>query len=108
MVLSSSNADPESHTEKESDDSVLVVYIPHIQSSDEIPFYLPPVYGVGILYHKSTLSIQYLPFNYQNYKTSPEIQLSLRNLDVTERPIRIALRLLQTSSKHSLGAQSWV
>lgn len=106
LVLSSSNADPESHTNKESDDSVLVVYIPHIQSSDEIPFYLPPVYGVGILYHKSTLSIQYLPFNYQNYKTSPEIQLSLRNLDVTERPIRIALRLLQTSSKHSLGAKT--
>lgn len=107
LVLSSANADyPNTKRDGPTDDSVLVVYIPHIQSSDEIPFYLPPVYGVGILYHKSTLSIQYLPFNYNNYRESPDIQSSLRNLNVAERPVRIALRLLQTSSKHSLGAKT--
>ncbi|ODV80879.1 DUF1613-domain-containing protein [Suhomyces tanzawaensis NRRL Y-17324] len=81
--------------------SVLVVYIPHIKTSDETPFYLPPVYAVGILYHQSTLSIHYLPFGYNT--TSPE---NLRELDPAERPIRIALRLLQTSAKHSHGAKT--
>lgn len=83
--------------------SVLVVYIPHINSREETPFYLPPVYGVGILYHKSSLSLHYLPFNYDNASTEGP---SLRELDVAERPIRIALRLLQTSSKHSVGAKT--
>lgn len=86
------------NTAKE-DESVLVVYIPHIKTSDEIPFYLPPVYGVGILFSKSSLSIHYLPFDYNQNASS------LRNLEHTERPIRIALRLLQTSSKHAHGAQ---
>lgn len=79
-----------------SNNSTLVVYVPHIKSSDEIPFYLPPVYAVGILYHNSKLSIHYMP-----YGNEP----SLRSLDPSERPIRIALRLLQTSSKHALGAK---
>ncbi|ABN67778.2 predicted protein [Scheffersomyces stipitis CBS 6054] len=86
-----------------SDDSVLVVYIPHIKSSEETPFYLPPVYAVGILYHQGSLSIQYLGFNYE--KSNDETTL-LRNMDPAERPIRIALRLLQTSAKHSLGAKT--
>lgn len=77
-----------------------VVYVPHIKSIDEIPFYLPPVYGVGILYHKHTLSIHYLPFDYET--ASPQ---DLRQLQDSERPIRIALRLLQTSSKHANGAK---
>lgn len=74
----------------------LVVYIPHIPNSEETPFYLPPVYGVGILYHDSKLYIQYLPF--------PNTE-SLRNLQPTDRSIRIALRLIQTSAKHSQGAK---
>lgn len=89
LILTSSNAT-----------SVLVVYIPHIKSEDEIPFYLPLVYGVGILYHDCKLSIQYLPFN---YNTDPLASPKLRGLDVAERPIRIALRLLKTSDKHSNG-----
>lgn len=88
LILSSGN-------ENTKNDSILVVYIPHIKESHEIPFYLPPVYGVGILYHNSKLSIHYMPFG--------EDVSSLRDLKVAERPIRIALRLLQTSSKHSLG-----
>lgn len=78
-------------------DTALVVYIPHIQTAEETPFYLPPVYGVGILYHNSELSIQYLPFP----NTAP-----LRNLQPTDRSIRIALRLIQTSAKHSHGAKT--
>ncbi|CAH2355628.1 tRNA (uracil-O(2)-)-methyltransferase [[Candida] railenensis] len=80
------------------DESVLVVYIPHIKTSDEIPFYLPPVYAVGILLHDSKLSIHYFPFKDENAD-------DLRSLDSSSRPIRIALRLLQTSTKHSQGAK---
>lgn len=105
LVLSSANANTEKNTNL-NDDSVLVVYVPHIQNDEEIPFYLPPVYGVGILYHNSTLSIQYLPFEYEKYLQSPKLENPLRTLEAAERPIRIALRLLQTSSKHSHGAKS--
>lgn len=80
--------------------SVLVVYIPHIKSEDEIPFYLPPVYGVGILYHDSKLSIQYLPFGYDSDESAGP---RLRSLEASTRPVRIALRLLKTSEKHSNG-----
>lgn len=77
------------------EDAVLVVYIPHIQNVEEVPFYLPPVQAVGILYHKGSLSIHYAPFENQPFL-----------LDASERPIRIALRLLQTLAKHSLGAKA--
>lgn len=79
------------------ENSVLVVYAPHIQTQDFIPFYLPPVRAVGILYHKNRLSIHYIPFSDES---------TLRALDPAERPIRIALRLLQTLAKHSLGVKS--
>lgn len=75
--------------------SLLVVYIPHIQHIEEVPFYLPPVVAVGILLHESKLLIHYVPFEGTN----------LREMDLVERPFRIALRLLQTSAKHSLGAK---
>lgn len=80
-------------------DSVLIVYIPHITTKEEVPFYLPLVYGVGILYHKSSLSIHYLPFDY-------ETPVTLRMLEPADRSIRIALRLLQTSNKHSNGVKA--
>ncbi|OBA21931.1 DUF1613-domain-containing protein [Metschnikowia bicuspidata var. bicuspidata NRRL YB-4993] len=77
-------------------DSVLVVYIPHISNQDETPFYLPPVQAVGILYHKHKLSIHYIAFG---------ASLDIEKMDGAERPIRIALRLLQTLAKHSMGAK---
>lgn len=77
-------------------ETVLVVYIPHIEKLNETPFYLPPVYAVGIMLHKNTLSIHYVPFAEDT---------RLREMDSSERPIRIALRLLQTSAKHSLGVK---
>ncbi|KAK6456208.1 uncharacterized protein RJT20DRAFT_128035 [Scheffersomyces xylosifermentans] len=99
LVLSSQGAEEP----LKANDSVLVVYIPHIESKEEIPYYLPPVYGVGILYHNSNLSIQYLPFGYQISTVESGL---LKGMDPSERPIRIALRLLQTSAKHSLGAKT--
>lgn len=78
-------------------ESVLVVYIPHIEKMEETPFYLPPVYAVGILFHQNTLSLHYVPFAEDT---------GLREMDSSERPIRIALRLLQTSAKHSLGVKA--
>lgn len=75
---------------------VLVVYTPHIRTEDETPFYLPPVAAVGILLRQGRLSIHYLPFG---------DGASLRALEPSARPVRIALRLLQTSAKHSQGAK---
>ncbi|KAK6463241.1 hypothetical protein DFJ63DRAFT_114072 [Scheffersomyces coipomensis] len=85
-------------------ESVLVVYIPHISSKEEVPFYLPEVYGVGILYHKKSLSIHYLPFGYQG-ESKVEYN-ALKSLDSGNRAIRIALRLLETSYKHSNGVMA--
>ena len=81
--------------------TILVVYVPHIKNVDETPFYLPKVYGIGLLYHNSSVSIHYLPFDYENVDT---IKM-LKQLDPSDRDVRIALRLLNTSCKHSQGAK---
>ncbi|KAI5953528.1 TRM44 [Candida jiufengensis] len=81
----------------EDENSILIVYIPHIESKQETPYYLPQVYGVGILYHNQKVSIHYLPFN-DNLN-------SLKSIDESDRLIRIAIRLLQTSTKHSNGVK---
>lgn len=78
--------------------AVLVVYIAHISHVDEVPFYLPPVHAVGLLYHQRQLSIHYVPF--------AGVGDELRALGDSARPLRIALRLLQTLAKHSHGAQA--
>lgn len=78
--------------------AVLVVYIAHISHVEEVPFYLPPVHAVGLLYHQRQLSIHYVPF--------AGAGAELRALDDAARPLRIALRLLQTLAKHSHGAQA--
>lgn len=78
------------------DKSVLVVYVPHISKKEDVPFYLPPVYTIGLLYREDTISIHYIPF---------EDDALFAQLDAAERPIRIALRLLQTLAKHSKGVK---
>lgn len=78
------------------EDSVLVVYIPHIDKQDDVPFYLPPVYAVGLNYCKGMISIHYIPFKEDSLFAS---------MDSSDRPIRIALRLLQTLAKHSKGVK---
>ncbi|RLV94273.1 hypothetical protein JA1_001848 [Spathaspora sp. JA1] len=83
--------------------TVLVVYIPHISTKDEIPFYLPPVYGIGILYHNNQVSIHYLPFDKPGSTLERDL---LKTMPGTERPIRIAYRLLETSTKHSGGVKA--
>lgn len=81
--------------------TVLIVYVPHIKDSEETPFYLPQVYAIGILYHQFNVSIHYLPFEYDNLTN----QRRLQRLDPSDRNLRIALRLLHTSCKHSNGAK---
>lgn len=82
-----------------SDNSTLVIYTPHIDKPEDVPFYLPPVKSIGILYQNGKLSIHYLPFEQQtlNY---------LKTMEPTERPIRIAYRLLNTARKHSTGVMN--
>ncbi|KAL6453611.1 TRM44 tRNA [Candida maltosa Xu316] len=79
------------------------VYIPHIDVKEETPYYLPPVYGIGILYDDLKVSIHYLPFGYKE-ENGKEFQL-LKTMSEQERPIRIALKLLTTASKHSRGTK---
>lgn len=78
--------------------STLVLYTPHISSPDDTPFYLPPVRSIGILFNSdsSTLSISYLPFESQSIDM-------FKTMAPSERPIRIAYRLLGTAKKHSNG-----
>lgn len=85
----------------ESTQACLVVYIPHIKSIEETPFYLPPVHGIALLYHNHKLSIHYMPFDYENLLECQKI----RELDPNDRGIRIAMRLVQTSQKHSQGTK---
>jgi tRNASer (uridine44-2'-O)-methyltransferase len=85
----------------EKTNSTLVLYTPHISNPDEIPFYLPPARSIGILFNENTsmLSISYLPFESQQkdfFKIMP----------ASERPIRIAYRLLGTARKHSNGVMN--
>lgn len=75
-------------------DTSLVVYTPHINEEDECPFYIPYVQAVGILLHKGSLSVHYIPF-------SGTVTSLLAN--DKERVVRTALRLLQTAHKHSRG-----
>ncbi|CAN6657165.1 tRNA (uracil-O(2)-)-methyltransferase [Trichomonascus vanleenenianus] len=83
---------------KEGEDTCIVVYITHIDAIDQCPYYLPPARGVAIAYHKNELSVHYLLFD-----GSHEDQLPVKERDSTERGLRIAYRLLQTSHKHSKG-----
>ncbi|OWB68765.1 hypothetical protein B5S33_g4629 [[Candida] boidinii] len=82
-----------------SDNSTLVIYTPHIDNPEDVPFYLPPVKSIGILYQNGRLSIHYLPFEQQTLKY-------LKEMEPTERPIRIAYRLLNTARKHSTGVMN--
>lgn len=78
---------------------VLVVYVPHIASGEETPFYLPKVHGIGILFRENKVSIHYLPFGFEDPEKIKELLLQ-----PSDRDVRIALRLLNTSCKHSKGA----
>lgn len=88
--------------DSETYDSTLVVYNPHIDNKDDCPFYLPGVQAVGILYRKGTLSLHYLPFNHDD----PSTIAAFKELDSSNRDIRIAFRLLQTAKKHSAGSMA--
>ncbi|KAH3671021.1 hypothetical protein OGAPHI_000732 [Ogataea philodendri] len=78
-------------------DDVLIIYTPHIKNPAEIPFYLPPVRSIALLYSKSKLSIHYLPFG-----TVQE----LKQMSPIERPVRIAYRLMSTAQRHSDGVRN--
>lgn len=82
----------------EAKDAIFIVYLGHFKSEEECPFYLPPSKAVGILYYKKTLCIYYLLFD-------PKVD-NLVSYDQSDRMIRIALHLLETSYKHSTGTMN--
>ncbi|KAI3406347.2 TRM44 [Candida oxycetoniae] len=82
--------------------STLIVYIPHVKTEEELPYYLPPVYGVGILHYNNKVSIHYLTFPNSNWQQEKQ---SIGAMDISGRPMRTALRLLETATKHSTGVK---
>ncbi|ODQ65063.1 DUF1613-domain-containing protein, partial [Nadsonia fulvescens var. elongata DSM 6958] len=96
--------------EENDSESVLVVYVPHIDSAEDCPYYLPPAKAVGILYAQGTLSVHYQLFDEEvAYSTGSANESEIKSYmhfaqrDSSERFIRIALHLLHTAYKHSNG-----
>lgn len=87
-------------------DSILVVYSPHILTSTECPFYLPPARSVGLLYHENSISVHYLLYDDDISKTNGNDHVPFEKRDPAERIIRIAHNLIQTAYKHSCGAKA--
>ncbi|KAA8912590.1 hypothetical protein TRICI_003428 [Trichomonascus ciferrii] len=78
-----------------SDEMTVVAYVPHISAPENCPYYLPPAKAVAVIYRAHEISVHYIPFD--------EEPGQMTQVETTERPIRIALRLLQTANKHSQG-----
>lgn len=89
-------------------DSICVVYLPHIKESSEVPFYLPPARAVSILYHNYSIFVNYLLFE-DDVSKKPVIAeefVPFNMRDPGERIIRIAHHLAETAYKHSCGAKA--
>lgn len=106
LVLALNDADSikGNNSNDNKEESIFVVYIPHIDNADDCPYYLPPVRAVGLYYDKNSknLSLNYLPFKYTDLQAMDDF----KQLDVNSRTIRIAFRLLQTAMKHSKGVMN--
>lgn len=107
IILTNRVDEPKQGDDGEStkEDSILIVYLPHIQEPDEIPYYLPPVWAVGIFYHDYTLSVHYQLFDKDDEKKDATA-VPFSEVDSTERIIRIAHHIGETAFKHSYGAKT--
>lgn len=82
-----------------SQEQSLVVYIPHLSSPDEVPFYHPVVQGIGFLHtwdrlqSSGSISIHFLLF--------PIVELESRTR--SPKIVRTALSLLTVIHKHGTG-----
>jgi tRNASer (uridine44-2'-O)-methyltransferase len=82
----------------------LVVYLPHVDSPEEIPFYHPRIEQLAFHHifqsssnsqpNGSTAGVGTLSISYNPFKSSPEVDTKLH---------RTALKLLQTIHKHGQG-----
>jgi tRNASer (uridine44-2'-O)-methyltransferase len=85
----------------------LVVYLPHVDSPEEIPFYHPRIEQLAFHHtfqpseqsasgqpNGSTAGVGTISISYNPFKTSPEVDTKLH---------RTALKLLQTIHKHGQG-----
>ncbi|KAB8336774.1 hypothetical protein FH972_021083 [Carpinus fangiana] len=89
-----------------SERQMLVLYLPHVEKSEHMPFYHPEVRGIGFMYSwneeidaastaPGTFSIHASCFGTITDLESPDSRLS-----------RTLLRLLQTTYKHAVGLQN--
>ncbi|KAF2116711.1 hypothetical protein BDV96DRAFT_598576 [Lophiotrema nucula] len=93
--------DKEGEQEKVKAERYMVIYLPHVEKAEEIPFYHPKVAALAILY-------TYLPSKQEGrapgtlsifYQLFPDVPLD-------NRLERTALRMLEVIHKHSRGRQA--
>ncbi|BFZ64245.1 tRNA(Ser) Um(44) 2'-O-methyltransferase [Saitoella coloradoensis] len=86
------------------DPASLVIYLPHVERASDVPFYHPPVAGLGFLYTpaSSTISLSLLLLPDTDTSTTDTTTPSL----LPTRLTRTADALLRTIHKHSLGRQN--
>jgi tRNASer (uridine44-2'-O)-methyltransferase len=91
-------SDQEGKSQRSATERYLIIYIPHVTSPDQIPFYHPKVRSLAILYtYQPSLSPQSAPGTLSiYYDLYPE-----RPLD--NRLTRTALKMLEIIHKHSRG-----
>ncbi|GAO47876.1 DUF1613-domain-containing protein [Saitoella complicata NRRL Y-17804] len=78
------------------DPASLVIYLPHVNRAEDVPFYHPPVAGLGFLYTPSSRTISLSLLLLPDTPTNP----------LPTRLTRTADALLRTIHKHSLGRQN--
>ncbi|KAJ4386636.1 tRNA(Ser) Um(44) 2'-O-methyltransferase [Gnomoniopsis smithogilvyi] len=85
----------------------LILYLPHVRSEMDVPFYHPPVRGIAFLHDwsqaeaKGTVSTHYLFF--ESSSCIPAVPFDLEDADRAERPTRTGLHLLRILHKHGEG-----
>ncbi|KAI9761583.1 MAG: tRNA(Ser) Um(44) 2'-O-methyltransferase [Geoglossum simile] len=87
------------------EESTLVVYIPHVDSAAEIPFYHPAVYGIAFLHvwDLAEAKVGHISIHYRLFRDAatdlaePEIAPGLK---------RIAFHLISTLHKHGKGTKA--
>lgn len=85
----------------------MILYLPHVRSEMDVPFYHPAVRGIAFLHHwnqaeaKGTVSTHYLFF--ESSSSVAAAPSSPEGGDVAERHARTGLHLLRVLHKHGEG-----
>ncbi|MCJ1231078.1 tRNA(Ser) Um(44) 2'-O-methyltransferase [Toensbergia leucococca] len=87
----------------EEDEKTLVVYIPHVENLDEIPWYHPAVQSIAYLHTSHSLpNVSPVPIRYANISLHYRLFPS-QSLPFSHRLLRTGHQLLSTLYKHGQG-----